>query len=143
MLANPIGLGAAALGAPALWRKHRAVAIVCLVLAVLYLNEVWLAPFPTHTTLNLRRGLTVLAIPVSLAAGVYLAQRSRRELWLIGASAAWALDSLFVAVPDSCYTRPIDVGELRGLQVHRCTFRWRGPHIKRTASPAPAWQGRE
>lgn len=131
LLAGPVAVALAVLGARALWVRQRAVAVVCGVLVLLYLNELWLAPLGRGTTLNLLRGLTVLAIPVAAAAGVGLAARPRWLSWAVGASALWLVGSAVWVVPKACFVRPISELELRDLQVDRCTFRWHGPHIHR------------
>ena len=66
VLSGPIAVACAALGAARLWREHRAVAIAAGVVVMLYANELWLAPLGLHTTLNLMRGLTIFAAPISL-----------------------------------------------------------------------------
>lgn len=127
LLAGPVLVALALLGAKDLFLRHRAVAITCAALALVYLNEVWLRPFGIGTTLDLRRGLTVLAIPVATSAGVALAARPR---WIVpgavvsGLFAVWA--GAFV-VQRSCYVRPVGLAEIRGLEVQRCVFRWSGP----------------
>jgi len=138
LLASPIAVGLAGLGSGELWRRHRPLALACAAMVVLYANELWLAPFGRGTTLNLLRGLTVLAIPVAAAAGLALAARPRWLPWLVGACALWAVASAVWVVPRSCFVRPVAASELRGLSVDRCTFRWRGPHIHRDRSLRPA-----
>jgi len=126
-LAGPPALAAAAFGAGALVRRHASVAVLAAVVVLLYTNELWLAPFGARTTLDLQRGLTVLAFPVAAAAGVALAARPR---WLPGALAAcalWAVVCTFQVVPGSCTVRSFDLAEVRQLRVDRCTFRWWGP----------------
>ena len=71
-LAGVPALAAAALGARELVRRHTAASVLAAVVCLLYLNELWLAPFGARTTLDLQRGLTVLAFPVAAAAGVAL-----------------------------------------------------------------------
>lgn len=124
-LAGPVALAAAAVGAAALWRLDRALAWLCAVVALLYLNEFWLSPFGVGTTLNLQRGLTVLALPVSLAGGVALAGRGRIATGVVAACAVWAVGACLLAVPDSCYVQRIDLDEISRLSVDRCMFRWR------------------
>jgi len=126
-LAGPVALVAAALGAPALWRRQRAVGILCAVLAGLYLTNLWLAPFGLRSLVTLLRGLSVLAIPVAAAAGVFAARSPTARAWVLGASAAFALAAGPLVVPRACFVRPIAEGEIRGIQVERCTFQWRQP----------------
>ncbi len=124
-LAGPPALAAAALGARELVRKHHLMSLLAAVVLVLYSNELWLAPFGARTTLDLQRGLTLLAFPVAAAAGVALALRPR---WLLGAVAAcalWAAVTTFQVVPGSCTVRSFDLDEVRELSIDRCTFRWR------------------
>ncbi len=136
-LANPVALGAALLGATALWRRHRAVALLCGVLTLLYFNNVWLAPFGQRTLVTLLRGLSLLAIPVSIAAALFVADRVRLRAALVALTAVWALVSSVWVVPEACFVRPVSLEELRGLQVSRCTFTWRGAAIRPPAGYAP------
>jgi hypothetical protein len=131
LLASPVLVGLAVWGAPALWRRHRSLALACAALTALYLNELWLAPFETRTSLDLLRGLSTLAFPVSIAAGLALEERARWRVWVVGICALWALGAAFVVVPSSCHTREVRLEELQGLAVARCTFRWSGPKIHR------------
>ena len=135
LLASPPMLGLALLGAQPLWRRDRALGWTAGALSVLYLNEVWLAPFPTRTALDLLRGLSVLGVPVAIAAGLAIAARPRAAPWLFGACALWAVGSVFFVVPHSCYTRAIGVEELRDLEVARCRIFWRGPAVQRAPRP--------
>jgi hypothetical protein len=98
---------------------------------ILYLNELWLAPLGIGTTFNLLRGLAVLSIPLAAAGGFFLAERPRAGPWLVAVGALWTLCCLATAIPRSCHVREIALGELRDLQVERCTFRWRGPAVER------------
>jgi hypothetical protein len=127
LLAGPPTLALAALGAPALWRLHRPVAIVCAVLVLSYLNELWLRPFGMGTTLDLRRGLSVLAIPVAASAGLSLAAWPRLAVPAAALCGLFALSTTLFVVQGSCYVRPIDLGEAQDMVVQRCTFRWTGP----------------
>ena len=141
-LASPVALGAALVGAPLLWREQRAVALTGGVIIALYLNELWLAPFGARTTLNLMRGLTVLAIPVSLAAGMAVAKRPRWAGAVIAACAIWAIGTAALVVPGSCSVRSIRLVEIDSLRVDRCTFRWKASRQARPAlspldSPGP------
>jgi len=131
VLANPIALAAAVAGAARLWREHRAVAVLCAVVVVLYLNELWLAPFGARTTLDLLRGLTLLAAPVAIAAAVHLEESPGATLALVGASAVLAVLAAGWVVPEACVSKPVDVERVAHFEVDRCAFRWR------TARPAP------
>jgi len=124
-LANPVALVAAAFGVRELWRAHRPVAVVCALVLVLYLNEAWLAPFGARTTLDLLRGLTLLAIPVAAAGGCAIASRQALSTAVVVACVAVALFANHQVVPRSCISKPIDIGEIAGFDVDRCAFRWR------------------
>lgn len=124
VLAGPIAVACAAAGAPRLWREHREIAILAGVVTFFYLNEVWLAPFGARTTLNLMRGLTVLAFPVAAAAGVFAATRPRWTAAILAACIVWSLGSLFFALPDACHRVVVDPEQAEQLVVDRCTFRW-------------------
>jgi hypothetical protein len=124
VLAGPIIIGCALLGARPLWQRERALACLCGAIVVLWCNELWLAPFGTRTTLNLLRGLTLLAVPIAFAGGLYLASRPRAAPWLLAASVLWALGSTALAVPDSCQRKPVDWERVGHTHVDRCTFRW-------------------
>ena len=102
---------------------------------VVYLNEIWLAPFGKHISLDLLRGLSVLAIPVAIAGGLALSARPRLAPWLLGLCAAWAVASALWVVPQSCMVRPVALEELRDLRVERCRFVWRGPALRRPGGP--------
>lgn len=123
-MSGPVALAAAALGAGRLWREHRTLAIAAAVVTAVYLNELWLAPFGTRTTLNLMRGLTLLAFPVAAAAGVLVSGDARRSAALVAACAIWALGASWLAVPGSCHRAPVELAQLEAYQVDRCTFRW-------------------
>jgi hypothetical protein len=133
VLANPFALGLGALGARALWRTDRPLAVLCGVLVLVYLNELWLSPFETRTSLDLLRGLSVLAVPTAAAAGVALRARPRALRWMLGLCAVWSLAAVLLVVPRSCHVRAVDLDELRGLRVARCSFRWQGPGVRRLA----------
>ena len=124
-LINPLALGAAGLGARATWRAHRSVAWLALLLAGLYGCNLWLAPLGIRTLVTLLRGLSVLAIPVAIAAGVWAAGRPRRMLALLGLSAVYAAVSVPTVVPKACFVRPIALAEIDGVHVERCEFLWR------------------
>jgi len=124
-LAGVPALAAAALGARELVRRHPTASVLAAVVCLLYLNELWLAPFGARTTLDLQRGLAVFAFPVAAAAGVALSARPR---WLVGGIAAcalWAAACALWVVPGSCTVRAIDLDQVRQLSVDRCAFRWR------------------
>ena len=124
LLANPLVLALAVRGAPALARERRDVAIVCALIALLYVNELWLAPFGARTTLDLVRGLTIFAIPLAIAAGIALEGRPRATLAAVGASAALALAAVFFVVPATCVSRPVSLDGIESISVDRCRFRW-------------------
>jgi hypothetical protein len=124
-LAGPPALFAAALGAARSWREHWSAAVVALAVLVLYANELWLAPFGARTTLNLLRGLTVLAIPVATAAGVAAAARPRLARPLLLACGVWALGCVWLALPGSCHRAPMEPSQLEATSVDRCRFQWR------------------
>jgi hypothetical protein len=102
-----------------------------LALLVLYLNNVWLAPFGKHTAVGLARGLSVLAIPVAIAAGVAIGTRRRLRTLVLAGCAVYAVGAAIWIVPDSCFVRPIALREIEGLRVERCTFTWSGPNLQR------------
>ncbi|NQZ95466.1 MAG: hypothetical protein HRU01_03050 [Myxococcales bacterium] len=131
VLANPLALIAAGLGARALWRSQRPIAVLSAVLAVIYFNELWLAPFGQRISLDLLRGLSVLALPVAIAGGIGLAARRSLAPWWIALCVLWAIGASISAVPRVCFTRPISLSEIRGLEVSRCSFSWRGPNVQR------------
>lgn len=123
-LAGPITVGCAVAGATRLWDQHRAVAIAAAAVVVLYLNELWLAPFGARTTLNLLRGLTLLAFPLAAGAGVFVSGRRRLAWAVTAACAVWALGATWLALPGSCHRVPVDWERVGALEVDRCTFRW-------------------
>jgi hypothetical protein len=124
ILANPIALALAVRGAPRLLRARRDVAIVCGLMALLYANELWLAPFGARTTLDLVRGLSVFAIPVSLAAGAALEGRPRAARAAVAASALLALGACWLVVPGTCVSKPVDSSGIERIELERCRFRW-------------------
>lgn len=127
-LASPPILGAAFLGAAATWRLHRPIALLCAILTLLYLQEFWLAPFGFSTTFDLIRGLAMLALPASVAAGVHLAQRPRLVPWLLAAAALWCVGTTFTVAKQPLFWRPVALEEIRDLRMARCRFGWRAPH---------------
>jgi len=124
ILCGPIAVATAALGARSLWDRNRPVAILCASVVALYLNQLWLAPFGIGTTLDLLRGLTVLAFASAIPAGVALSLRPRLAPLVLGASIAWAGASAFYTIPDSCFVRSFDEAEVGRVSVDRCRFRW-------------------
>ena len=126
-LSGPVGVLAAGLGARELWRDHRAIGIVCIALLCLYFNNVWLAPFDVRTLVTLLRGLSILAIPVAVAAGIYAARNHRTAMLTLGATAVFAVVASFWVVPNACFVRPVDPGEIAAITVDRCQFVWRTP----------------
>lgn len=131
-LANPVAVVAAVFGARALWDRERPLAIFCGVLVALYLNNFWLAPFDIRTLVTPIRGLSLLAIPVAIAAGVFAVSRPRVGLWVAGLSLAWALVSTVWVVPEACFVRRIAAVEIAPVMVERCLFVWREPPAPRT-----------
>jgi hypothetical protein len=135
-LANPMALLAAVLGAGAIWRRSRSLACFSAALVALWATNFWLAPFGIRTLVTPLRGLSVLAIPIALSAGVWGAERARREAVLLGLSAIFAVISLPLVVPHACYVRRITLAELDGVHVNRCEFLWRA--APRGATPPAA-----
>jgi len=127
-LASPPTLVAAIAGAPAVWTRDRALAALCGVLVVLYLQELWLAPFGAGTTVNLNRGLSLLAIPVAISAGIWLASRPRFAPWVLGAAALWCVGCALTVAREPISWRPVAVEEIRDLRMARCRFGWNAPH---------------
>jgi hypothetical protein len=125
LLANPLALGAAAAGVASLRARPRELLFACATIVLLYLNELWLAPFGARTTLDVVRGLTVLAIPTAVYAGLAVARSPRWATGLAGASAALAIATTLFVVPDTCVSKPVDVAGAARFDVDRCTFRWR------------------
>jgi hypothetical protein len=142
-LANPIALVAAVVGARALLERSRPAASVSALLAFLYLNELWLAPFGARTTLDLLRGLTVLSIPLAAAGGFAFARDSRIAVAAVTGSAVVALAATFFVVPQSCVSKPIDLVEVGTLRVDRCQFRWRRAQRHSSRQAAPLGRGAE
>jgi hypothetical protein len=140
VLASPIAVGAAALGARSLWRRDRPLATLCIVVVALYLNQLWLAPFGIGTTLNLLRGLTLFAFATAICGGVALSDRPRVAPFALAACALWSAVAAFWVVPRSCYVRSFTVAEVSHTAVDRCTFRWRnvGPAADGIVSPRGA-----
>jgi hypothetical protein len=127
-LASPVAMMFAAAGARRLWQEHRTPALLACAVLVLYTNELWLAPLGTRTTLDLLRGLTLLAFPVASAAGCFAAAGSpRRALAVTAACAVWAGGAVTLALPGSCHRVPVDLEAVQSLVVDRCSFHWRAP----------------
>jgi hypothetical protein len=137
ILAGPIGVGAALLGAPRLWREHRAVAALAAAIVALCLNELWLAPFGIATTLNLQRSLSLLALPVAASAGVFAGAHRRLAPPLVAACALFATAAALLAVPGSCHRVPVDFARAAALSVDRCAFRWREPPPAHSGAVTP------
>jgi hypothetical protein len=137
ILAGPIGVLSALLGAPRLWREHRAAAALAATIVGLCLNELWLAPFGIATTLNLLRSLSLLAFPVAAAAGVFAAAHRRLAPALVAACALFAAAATLLAVPGSCHREPVDAARVVATDVDRCAFRWRKA-AKPSGARAPA-----
>ncbi len=137
-LANPLGLLAAALGARSLARRSRALAALCALFLALYLSNFWLAPLGLRTLVTPLRGLSLLAIPVALAAGALCADRPRAGPWLVALSAAFALAAPLWLVPRACFVRAISETEVDSVEVDRCHFRWTAPARRAASSGALA-----
>jgi hypothetical protein len=127
-LASPPTLVAAIPGAAAVFARDRALAALCGVLALLYLQELWLAPFGAGTTVNLSRGLSLLVIPVAISAGVWIASRPRLAPWLLGAAALWCVGCALTVAREPIFWRPVALEEIRDLRMVRCRFGWSAPH---------------
>jgi hypothetical protein len=140
VLASPIAVVAAVLGARSLWRRNRPVAALCAAFVALYLNELWLAPLGIATTFNLLRGLTLLAFVTAVCAGVALSDRPRVAPFALAACALWSAVAAFWVVPRSCYVRSFTLAEVRRTSVDRCTFRWHdaGPAAEAILPPRGA-----
>lgn len=140
-LANPLALLAGAAGSRALARHYSALALVCAILVALYLNNFWLAPLGVRTLVTPLRGLSLLAIPVALAAAALCAERPLLAPWLVGLSALWALSAPAWLMGHACFVRPISPAEAESVEVDRCSFRWwparPGPAGSAALAPAP------
>jgi hypothetical protein len=135
ILAGPLGMGAALLGAPRLWREHRDVAVVAGAIAALCASELWLAPFGIATTFNLQRALTLLSVAIAASAGVFAATRRGLAPAFVAASAAFALVAAVRSVPGSCHREPVVFSRVAATRVERCSFRW---HFARELPPPRA-----
>lgn len=125
ILAGPLGVGAALLGAPRLWREHRDAAVVAAAIVAVCTSELWLAPFGIATTLNLLRALSLLSVAIAASAGVFAATRRGLAPALVAAGAAFALVAALRALPGSCHREPVDPATVSATVVDRCRFRWR------------------
>jgi hypothetical protein len=124
VLCGPIAVGAAVVGAPSLWRRDRRLAALCAVVVALYLNELWLAPFGAATTLNLLRGLTLLAFATAVCGGGALADRPRIAVPALCACALFSAAAAWTVVPRACFVTSFTSAEVSNTAVDRCTFRW-------------------
>jgi hypothetical protein len=139
LLANPVALLAAVLGARAIWNRSRSLGWLAAALVALWATNFWLAPFGIRTLVTPLRGLSVLAIPVALSAGLWAAERGRRETLVLGLSAVFAAVSAPLVVPHACYVRRIALEEIDGVYVSRCEFLWRAaPHAAPASVPSGA-----
>ena len=50
---------------------------------------------------------------------------------VLAVSALWFIAAGISVLPQSCFTRPLALTEIQGLEVDRCTFVWHGPAIQR------------
>jgi hypothetical protein len=128
VLASPPILALAFPGAPATWRLHRSVAPLCAALTLLYLQELWLSPLGFSTTFDLIRGLAMLAVPASIAAGVHLARHPRLVPWVLAAAVLWCVGTTFTVAKQPLFWRPVALEEIRDLRMARCRFGWSAPH---------------
>ena len=125
VLASPVAIVCAAAGAAVFWREHRNVAVVALVVVALCSNELWLAPMGAGSTLNLLRGLTILAFPLAAAGGVFLAGRPPPlATGVVLVAALVAIASSTLALPGSCHRATVDFDRVAALELDRCSFRW-------------------
>jgi hypothetical protein len=138
-LASPPILVAAILGVPSTWQRHQPIAVLCIVVIAIYLQELWLAPFGISTTFNLERGLAMLSLPAVVAAGVYLSRHPRVTPWLLAAAVLWCVGTTFTVAKDLMSWRPVELAEIRELRMVRCQFGWRAPHAahRKRAQPQP------
>jgi hypothetical protein len=135
ILAGPLGVGAALLGARRLWREHRDAAVLAAAIVALCTSELWLAPLGIATTFNLLRALALLAVAVAASAGVFAATRRGLAPALVAASAALALVAALRALPGSCHREPVDAARVAVTELDRCRFRW---HFARQPAPPPS-----
>jgi hypothetical protein len=136
VLASPLALCAAAAGGLALWRRSLPLGAMALALVFFYLNDLWLLPFGARTAGGLHRGMSVLTIPVAIAAGVAAgAWRPRWRHAFLSCLVLWSAGAALWVVPSSCFVRPIDVAEAHTTAVHRCEFAWRRGGAQRRIRP--------
>lgn len=133
-LANPASLVAAGLGAASTWRRNRPIAILCGVFVLLYFNNVWLAPFEIRSLVTLLRGLTMLAIPIAIAGGIYASRSPLAAVCVVGLAAAVAVASVPTAIPKACFTKRIDLAQVANTSIERCVFVWHMPTEHRAKS---------
>ena len=127
LLASPVLIVVAGLGAGALWRHSIPLACMGAAFLLIYTNQAWMAPFGVRSVVGFDRGLPLLAVPVAMSAGLYL-ERGRWLRWIVvGLSALWLVTTAATVLPGSCFVRPIAESELEGMQVERCSFTWRSP----------------
>lgn len=69
-----------------------------LALVLLYLRNLWLAPFGVRTAFDLHRGLSVLMLRVAIAAGLAVADRRHARAVLVCACALVAVYAATEAV---------------------------------------------
>jgi hypothetical protein len=124
-LCGPLLVGLAIVGGREVWHRYRDLVLPCAVLAVLYLQPVWMPLLTGTSGTGFYRGLSLLILPTAVGAGVFLEHRPRLRVAAVGSSVVWLLASASVFVPDSCYTRPIDVGAVDRIVVERCEYAWR------------------
>lgn len=130
LLANPLLVVVAAIGARDLWRRSVPLACMSLAFLLIYSNQAWMAPFGVRSVVGFDRGLPLLAVAVSIAAGVYLVQDRWLQRVVVGVSAVWLIGATAFVLPGSCFVRPIGLAELEGLRVERCSFTWQSPARK-------------
>jgi hypothetical protein len=70
----------------------------------------------------------MLALPVSVAAGVHLARRPRLVPWVLAAAALWCVGTTLTVAKQPLFWRPVAVEEIRDLRMARCRFGWSAPH---------------
>ena len=127
LLANPLLVGVALLGARTSWRHSMPLALMALAFLLIYTNQAWMAPFGVRSVVGFDRGLPLLAVPVAMAAGLFIANDRWLQRAVIGVCALWLVTSASLVMPDACFVRPIGIAELEGLEVERCSFTWRSP----------------
>ncbi len=136
LLSSPWALAIAAAGAGPLWRTGRALAWMCVAMLALYTSEIWLAPFPMRLSLDLFRGLSLLAIPVAIAGGLALAAHPSWRAPALLVLALYLAGSALSVAPNACFVRERTLADLEHLEVDRCTFRWKMPRRPRASEAA-------